>query len=193
MKAWNKIIFKESLKDDFLLKFRNLFKKIREVYEAEDNSASDMLTNLIQLFQDVAVKMQYKDKPNVKLNKQPDWWNLNCDLAKKEKYQTLRQFRKTNTESDFELSTRARNKFKEITKQSKCENQCKKRRELVDLRKEPKSFWKNIKQCARNTLHSKNTENISGKQWYDYFEKLLSSSVTSIESEKKNIRKYTTR
>lgn len=89
------------------------------------------------------------------------------------------------------MSTRARNKFKEITKQSKCEYQCKKRRELVDSRNEPKLFWKNIMQCSRYMLHSKNTENISGKQWYDYFEKLLSSSVTCTESEEnplENIR-----
>ena len=84
LKAWNKIRSKESLKDDFLVKFTELLKKFREEYEVEDNSASDMLTNFIQLFQDAAVKMQYKDKPNVELKKQPDRWNPNCDLAKKE-------------------------------------------------------------------------------------------------------------
>ena len=57
MKAWIKIKFKESLKDDFLVKFRERLKKIREKYEAEDNSAIDMLTNFIQLFQDAAVKI----------------------------------------------------------------------------------------------------------------------------------------
>ena len=61
----------------------------------------------------------------------------------------------------------------------------------MDSRNEPKSFWTNIKQFSKNTLRSKNTENFLSKQWYDYFEKLLSSSVTCTESEEnllKNIR-----
>ena len=40
---------------------------------------------------------------------QPDWWNINCGQAKKAKYQSLRQFRRNDSENDFEIFTRARN------------------------------------------------------------------------------------
>ena len=135
---WNKIKWNESLRDHFLIKFRELFVAFQENFESGSgyNSASDTLSDFLKLFHNSAGKILNRKKPYNQSNKsvtQPDWWNINLDRAKKAKYQSLRQFRRSDSENDFEIFTRARNRFKEMVRDSKTQYQRENKQKLVEF------------------------------------------------------------
>ena len=45
---------------------------------------------------------------------QPKWWDADCQSAKAEKYSSLKQFRRTNHQCDFERYKRAKSRFKAL-------------------------------------------------------------------------------
>ena len=91
LKSWEKIKWNESMKGDFLERFRNIFNNFRITFENSSTSAVDKLSASIRMFQDAAVNMKCKNR--IFANKQSPWCNSDCDQAEKVKYQALRTFR----------------------------------------------------------------------------------------------------
>ena len=189
---WNIIKWNESLRDHFLNKFRELFVACQENFESGSgyNSASDTLSDFLKLFHNSAGKMLNRKKPYNQNNKsvtQPDWWNITLDRAKKAKYQSLRQFRRSDSENDFEIFTRARNRFKEMVRDSKTQYQRENKQSLVESHNDPKSFWKTIKQSTKSSHKRISTDSTPGDEWYNYFKKLLNSPSDRTEQVDNNI------
>ena len=58
LKPWEKIKWNESMKGDFLERFRNIFNNFRITFENSSTSAVDKLSVFIRMFQDAAVNMK---------------------------------------------------------------------------------------------------------------------------------------
>ena len=178
LKSWEKIKWNESMKGDFLERFRNIFNNFRITFENSSTSAVDKLSASVRMFQDAAVNMKCKNR--IFANKQSPWWNSDCDQAKIVKYQALRTFRQTNSLVDLDIYFTARNRFKAITRNCKNEYQNQNRHRLVEARKNTKKFWNTLKQEAEKKS-SVNSCNISGTDWFNYLKGLLTSQTAEAD------------
>ena len=106
---------------------------------------------------------------------QPPWWDADCQSAKAEKYSSLKQFRRTNHQCDFERYKRAKSRFKALCKSKRLHCEKQKRSELSNACKNPKEYWRLIKQNCNKNLNPENQ--IAPEQWIDYFENLLNTNA----------------
>ena len=181
LKSWEKIKWNESMKGDFLERFRNIFNNFGITFENSGTSAIDKLSAFIRMFQDEAVNMKCKNRTRNFANKQSPWWNSDCDQAKKVKYQALRTFRQTNSLVDLDVYFTARNRFKAITRNCENEYQKQNRHRLVEARNNPKKFWNTLKQEAEKTF-SVNSCTIFGTDWFNYKGLLTSQTAEADDS-----------
>ena len=133
---WN-----NDLKDQFLQSFRERLVNLREelfrnIFESIDNSV-EIITSL---YTEAAASMTKRSKPR-EPNKQPPWWDRECDTLKQRKYSMLCKFRSSNANCDFLSYKQARNQFKHRFKFKKRQYQKDRRQELYEARTEPRKFW----------------------------------------------------
>ena len=101
--------------------------------------------------------------------KQPNWWNIECEKAKREKFTCLNKFRRSNDTGDFRCYVAMRNKFKELCKRSVDEHRERMNKELMDVRNSPNLFWRKLK---NNIAKSKMNSNMSPKTFVLHFSEL---------------------
>lgn len=163
-------------RDEFLTMFLNncntMAANISFEIDSDINSAVD---KILELYRISAINMRVKYRKEVKTSKcnsnnQP-WWDRTCDLAKQLKYAALRRFRWTSTMLDLQNYITLRKQFKTTCYLKKQEHQCAKREELILARKNPKAFWKLLKDCRRSNIS--NTPDVDPNSWRDYFRGLL--------------------
>jgi hypothetical protein len=166
--------WKDDLKISFVEQFIDLFRDF--IHSVNDDNCMHKRFEFIWLFQCAAENMKVKSDSKVNdkcTSNQPDWWDRDCDNAKRNKYQKLRQFRSTNLDSDFKEYIKSRNIFKNLTRAKRLSLECARRKKLIECRKNPNDFWKCIKKSLPNNNTSDN--NIPGHEWKTYFENLFSA------------------
>ena len=104
------------------------------------------------------------------IKSQPPWWNELCDIKKNDKYKLLRRFRRTNNEIDLLHYKVAKREFKSYVQGMKLRYQAEKREEIMDARKDPKTFWNLPK---KRTISPRNNEQIPNNIWFQYFFELF--------------------
>ena len=92
--------------------FHDLLLKINDSEICIENTISE----LVIAMQDAAVKRKPKTKCN---NNRPLWFDKDCSTAKKTKYQALRRFRNSNTDTDLSEYLAKRNDFKNLIRTKK--------------------------------------------------------------------------
>ena len=140
---WQKFKWKESLKDDFVHKFRFYYSEFRNLMVNNEYNLRHYLPDFINVFQSAGDLMRVKLKqPRYYINKvcQPLWWDPACSRAKSTKQGALRKFRTTNSCEDFISYKIQRSRFKAMCKLKKRKFEKEKRSELIDSRKNPKLF-----------------------------------------------------
>ena len=180
---WGKFKWKESLKQDFLDKFRAKYVDFKNMIQFNQNNVhvTQYLKSFVNVFQQAGDPMKIKFSKhgsNKVETAQPEWWDQSCSLQKSKKFKALRKFRTTDSEGDFQQYKAERNHFKSLCKVKKKEFQKKRRSVLIEARNRPKDFWKTIK--ANNKVSTRKTE-ISNSDWVNYFRTLFSPPETRPE------------
>ena len=83
--AYEKYRWKQEHKDVFLNKFRENFQNFQQHFRNHEISTVDLLPDFIRLFQNSAENMKCRQNNKTKVN-QPEWWDRDCERAKKEEY-----------------------------------------------------------------------------------------------------------
>ena len=109
-------------------------------------------------------------KRNLELKTRPQWWDSQCDQLKLLKFEKLTEYRRTNNNKSLEEYKETRNNFRKLCKETKSSYALKMRNKLQTSSEKPKEFWSLIKSLTRKP---KKSPDISGEQWYDYFNELL--------------------
>ena len=167
--AWVKYKWNSDFKDAFLTKFRDNYRAFQNNFVNEEISLVDLLPEFINIFQKSAENMKYQRKKTTR-KRQPDWWDAECDQAKRSKNLLLRLFRERNTRNYLEEYLYKRKQFKIIVKRKKINFKRRNKKNLIDSRNCLKKFWKNIK---ANKVKRNDTNMIEPSAWYQYFKKLL--------------------
>ena len=171
--AYEKYRWKQEHKDVFLNKFRENFQNFQQHFRNHEISTVDLLPDFIRLFQNSAENMKCRRNNKTKVN-QPELRDRDCEQAKKEKHLFLRHFRQSNSQRSLAEYLTSKKQFKKIVNQKKVTLKRLKKQNLVNSRKCPKQYWKNIK----GNKNQKNvTENIQPNDWFEYFKELLSPHV----------------
>ena len=107
---------------------RYIFRKILVIYNDLRDSFFEMINNninacvqtIVKVYQTAAECMRIKgsNKTSNKILKEP-WWDHQCEYLKKEKYRTLRWFRRTNDINDLNKYKQCICKFKDSCNQKK--------------------------------------------------------------------------
>ena len=95
-------------------------------------------------------------------------------------FKKLTQYRRTNNNESLEEYKETRNDFRKLCKEKKCSYGLEMRNKLQTSSEKPKEFWSLIKSLTRKP---KKSPDISGEQWYDYFNELLKRKVDVKETE----------
>ena len=83
------------MKDTFLAKFRDNFLMFQENFGNEEITLVSLLSNFIRVFQKSAETMKCRTRHNntFKYTCQPNWWDTECERAKRSKNLLLRKYR----------------------------------------------------------------------------------------------------
>ena len=180
--AYEKYRWKQEHKDVFLTKFRENFQNFQQHFRNHEISTIDLLPDFIRLFQNSAENMKCRRNNKTNVN-QPEWWDRDCERAKKEKHIFLRHFRQSNSQRSLAEYLASKKRFRQIVNQKKVTLKRLKKQILVNSRKCPKQYWKNIK----GNKNQKNvTENIQPNDWFEYFKELLSPQIEA-ENQNRNL------
>ena len=179
---WNKMNWKQELKDRFLAKFADIYDRFCEEIDLENNlNLVESLPSFIGLYH-IAGKDMHITNRKQKISTHAEWWDEECSTSKKEQLNALRLFRSINTEQNRQLYVTKRNRCKALFKKKKLAFMRSKKQALIQARKCPKEFWKLLRD--ENFNQSVNTPNISADVWYDYYSHLFVSQ--NIPSENVN-------
>ena len=135
--AYEKYRWKQEHKDVFLNKFRENFQNFQQHFRNHEISTVDLLPDFICLFQNSAENMKCRRNNKTKVN-QPEWWDRDCERAKKENYLFLRHFRQSNSQRSLAEYLTSKKQFKKIVNQKKVTLKRLKKQNLVNSRKCPK-------------------------------------------------------
>ncbi len=139
-----------------------------------------LLPDFINVIQDSASMMKSKQKSSFKY--QQTWWDKDCIRTKKQKARLWRQFRISNDKNDLMSYKICRNKYKSLCKIKQCEMARSKRKQLVDSRKNAKTFWTLLKDGEGNSSYKDKITNIDASQWFNYFKNLLNTNPINSDS-----------
>ena len=111
---------------------------------------------------------------------QPQWWDDECETTKSKKYALLHKFRHTNTNMDLHAYKSAKARFKNLCRSKRVKFEKEKRAELLNVSRNPKEYWRFIKQnCNKNSDLS---DKVPQDSFVNYFKNLLNTDV-EIENE----------
>ncbi|MEW8544944.1 MAG: reverse transcriptase family protein [Candidatus Thiodiazotropha sp.] len=161
--------WKEDRKQQFVDNFKRLYIELKSrLIITIGNSLDESLNIIVNLYQNAA-KCMISNSSRQKRIQEP-WWDRQCAILKKQKYMSLKQFRRQSTTNNLTNYIEIRNKFKLLCHNKKSEFQCKNRNELVSSRKDMNLFWKTVKK-----FKPKKTEeaDITCDQWFNHFKTLL--------------------
>lgn len=166
--------WKDVCKDNFVQHFSQLFDAF---------SASLTETNIVtklqefnNLFKQAGESMKKRQSNQLpRSNIQPELWDNECEQPKSVKYKSLRKFRTTNCQTDFELYLSKKRVFKNMCSAKKRLLERRRRDELVRCRTDAKAFWQKLKTCKNTTASSDRSSNecIGSDTWVTYFTGLL--------------------
>ena len=149
--------------------------------------AVQQLSEFIGIYHKSGDTMKIKPFKNTHENTQPEWWDNDCQLLKSYKFNMLRKFRFSNNNLDSIAYKRAKNRFKNTchSKRSKLEKS--KRKELLNASKNPKQYWRLIKQNCNKKINL--SDQISTDEWLNYFKGLF--NLTEINQHEDVLRNIT--
>ena len=171
---WTRFKWNENLKHSFAQHFSEIFSHFKNKMTRENKPALSYLTDFINLFKEAGkcIQVKYK-KANNSRNKQPPWWDNECQTAKLKKIDLIRKFRRTNSGLDLHKAAKAR--FKNVCRSKRLKYEKEKRFELLNACRNPRSYWKIIKQNCNGKSPLK--DYISPGDWVRYFQNLLNMDV----------------
>ena len=90
--------------------------------------------------------MKVKHKKAKSIINQPPWWDNECNMAKLNKYSLLRKFRRTDGRMDLHSYKAAKARLKNLCRSKRLLFEKEKRTELANACKNPREYWRKIKQ-----------------------------------------------
>ena len=111
---WIKYKWKEESKTQFIQIFSTLFSSFKDKVTGTNESIINCLPEFINtcIYKMAGECMTVKSKNAKCINKQPPWWDNECQLAKSNNYVLLREFRRTDGRMDLHNYKAAKARFK---------------------------------------------------------------------------------
>ena len=100
-----------------------------------------------------------------------------CQTAKSKKIDLLRKFRRTNGSLDLHNYKASKARLKNVCRSKRIQFEKEKRSELLNACRNPRNYWKTIKQNCNKKSPLK--DQVSSETWVHYFQNLLNMEVGS--------------
>ncbi|KAK6191078.1 hypothetical protein SNE40_002826 [Patella caerulea] len=181
--TWPRIKWNNEHGEDFLNLLQN------DVNEHEfvklqlmiDNGEVDNAVSVLGgIMHQSANKMVMKNRETRRhVQKQPIWWNYECEELKKIKLNTLNIFRATNSECDLESYKKTRSTFKNLCDQKK--RAVKDAEHTIGKDASKDSLWKQVKSFLKKNNNA--GHGISSDEWYNYFNELYNNTSTQLNEQ----------
>ena len=173
---WARYKWKENKKTEFTENFSTLFSNFKNRVSNSNETALEFLCEFINIFKQAGKCLRIKgNKTAQNFASQPPWWDQDCQTAKVNKYSLLKKYRVTNNQTDYLNYKAAKSRFKKTFRSKRSQFESQKRLELLNSSRNPKEYWKQIKQnCNKSTNRSENQ--VNREDWLTYFKNLLNTS-----------------
>ena len=102
-----------------LAKFRDNFRIFQNNFGNEEISLVSLLPEFIHFLYKSAVNMKHHTMQNKIVTSQPEWWDTECEQAKRIKNFLLSNFRQGNILASLEENLYQRKTFKSLVKRNK--------------------------------------------------------------------------
>lgn len=170
---WNKNyenVYNEILNEQFYLYYNELLSLI----PVNINHAIDKINECI-IFAAKHVQMNYHRCSKFKNNVQAPWFDNECKMLKKDKYDKLHTFHKTGSQNDLAKYLKLKKNFKNLCRMKKVKYNEKKAEDLIEkfTTSDSKGFWGEMKLLLRKKPFMNSTNQIQPYQWFEYFKNLL--------------------
>ena len=174
---FHKLRWVDSHRDKYVDTLEILLLENSNNFRSEIESNTDKaLEMLVATITSSAACMQPKQRKrdNTKRGNAP-WWDLECECAKRTKYELLDRFHHTNSKEDLEDYLRSKRLLKNICERKKESHRETNMKNLLNACSSPnsKAFWQQIKGLLAASGDRFRHSTISGAQWVRHFEKLL--------------------
>ena len=176
-KNWTRFKWKENYKTEFIQLFSRLFTRFKDKISTGNESVLSHLLEFIDIVQKAGKCMKVRYNQTKDNKKQPPWWDNECEMAKSNKYILLRKFRCTNTGMDLHSYKAAKARFKNICRSRRLKFEKEKRAELMNVSRNPREYWRFIKQSCSKNLNI--GDKVSSETFVNYFKNLLNMEVTT--------------
>ena len=176
--TWSRFKWKEHFKNEYIQLFSRLFQTFKDKISTENNPTRSYLSEFIGILQKAGQCMKIKIS-NLSTNKkkQPQWWDNECEMSKSNKFLLLQNFRRTNNARDLRIYKTARSRFKNLCRSKRLKFEKEKRAELVNVSRNPREYWKCIKQNCNKAPNS--ADKVPLESFANYFNTLLNEDVTT--------------
>ena len=173
MLKWNKKyeqVYNEILNEQFDLYHNELLSLIPVNINHAINRLNEFITYAAK-----HVQMNCNRCSNFKNNVQAPWFDHECKMLKKDKYDKLHIFHKTGSQNDLEEYLILKKKFKNLCNMKKVKYNDKKAESLIEkfVTSDSKGFWGELKLLIRKKPIMNNFNQIRPYQWFSHFKKLL--------------------
>ena len=150
------------------LKFNIKYDNLHTLFNENEN---ELVLSLNEIYTSTAdeLGLRVSHKQVSRNTSQPEWWDAELDSLKKLKTSTLNTFWKTNDNHDLLIYLEAKRKFRTKVKVKKNLILSVRKKKLIDARKNPKLFWK----ILRNKEMTSPQNNIPKSEWHKYFSSLF--------------------
>ena len=174
-KCMRKLRWNKDKESEFIanLKSSNIQQKLETAMVKLDDNVDDALDLFVTCIKEASACM-YK-KVSVHTVRKSEWFDEECQLAKKESRRKLNQFRVSRLENDRKDYVIARKFYKSLLKKKKQEFRKQKVTQLASNISDSSIFWKELRSmgCSKNDNSVK--ANIEISEWYDHFKTVFQS------------------
>lgn len=191
LKQQIRIRWRDEYKDAFVTRLcddvaNSTLNDFQEILEENVNDAVKMLVDIYQRAAEQMVLKRSKSVSRVQ-NSQPEWWDRECDEAKRNKSVKLNSYRRSGSVYELNEFKEARTIFRRLCKRKIYVYKDRLRSDVDRSSCSPNEFWKIIKQLSNKRT---NGPNIKADEWFMYFKRLLNQKVNIDLDFEQNVRQH---
>ena len=156
------------------------FTQFQDILTKDINEGTNFVISTIQK---AASNMKKCNKLKQHRKPQPMWWDTECNLAKEDKYNELKNFRKTNTQESLNKFLDKKKDFRELCTKKKVQHNNTVLEELNESCKDSnsKQFWQKVKSLISKANYGNTAKTIDASAWYNYFKNLLNVGESQVD------------
>ena len=177
-----KMVWNKDKESEFVMKLKSndLQQRLDTATSELDNNVDNALELFVQCMKD-ASQCMYK-KVCVDKVRRSEWFDEECQSAKKESRKRLNQFRTSRNENDRKEYVVARKRYKALLKSKKQEFKKRKTSFLASNISDSSVFWRELRNMGCSKADNTANCNIKMDEWYEHFKKVFQGDELQSDS-----------